>query len=52
MKITCIGAGPAGLYLALLMKKHDPAHEVTVLERNRAGDTFGWGVVLDRKSVV
>jgi anthraniloyl-CoA monooxygenase len=45
MKLTIVGAGPAGLYLALLMKKADPAHEVTVLERNRADDTFGWGVV-------
>src|SRR5688572_16287822 len=45
MKLTIVGAGPAGLYLALLMKKADPAHAVTVLERNRAHDTFGWGVV-------
>src|SRR5688500_1059979 len=44
MKLTIVGAGPAGLYLALLMKKADPAHAVTVLERNRADDTFGWGV--------
>ena len=51
MKITCIGAGPAGLYLALLMKKHDPAHDVTVLERNRAGDTFGWGVVFSDQTL-
>ena len=51
MKITCVGAGPAGLYLALLMKKHDPAHEVTVLERNRAGDTFGWGVVFSDQTL-
>ncbi len=40
-----VGGGPAGLYLAILMKKADPAHEVTVLERNRADDTFGFGVV-------
>ncbi|WP_322998569.1 bifunctional salicylyl-CoA 5-hydroxylase/oxidoreductase [Castellaniella sp.] len=45
MKIVCIGGGPAGLYLALLMKKLDPAHDITVVERNRAYDTFGWGVV-------
>ena len=45
MKLTIVGAGPAGLYLALLIRKADPAHEVTVIERNRADDTFGWGVV-------
>jgi anthraniloyl-CoA monooxygenase len=45
MRIVCIGGGPAGLYFALLMKKRDPAHEITVVERNRPYDTFGWGVV-------
>ena len=45
MKIVSIGGGPAGLYFALLMKKADPAHEVTVVERNRPDDTFGFGVV-------
>ncbi|WP_067537292.1 bifunctional salicylyl-CoA 5-hydroxylase/oxidoreductase [Nocardia crassostreae] len=45
MKIVCIGGGPAGLYFALLMKQLDPAHDITVIERNRAYDTFGWGVV-------
>ncbi len=45
MRIACIGGGPAGLYLAILMKKADPAHDITVYERNRPNDTFGWGVV-------
>ncbi|MDE3239561.1 MAG: bifunctional salicylyl-CoA 5-hydroxylase/oxidoreductase [Paracoccaceae bacterium] len=46
MKVLCLGGGPAGLYFAISMKLRDPAHEVTVIERNRANDTFGWGVVL------
>ncbi|MEJ1160873.1 bifunctional salicylyl-CoA 5-hydroxylase/oxidoreductase [Prosthecomicrobium sp. N25] len=45
MRIVCIGGGPAGLYFGLLIKKLDPAHSVTVVERNRPYDTFGWGVV-------
>ena len=45
VKIHCIGGGPASLYLAILAKKSDPRHEVTVWERNSPGDTFGWGVV-------
>jgi anthraniloyl-CoA monooxygenase len=45
VKIVSIGGGPSGLYFAILMKKADPAHEVTVLERNRPDDTFGFGVV-------
>jgi anthraniloyl-CoA monooxygenase len=46
MKIACLGGGPAGLYFAISMKLRDPSHEVTVFERNKADDTFGWGVVL------
>ena len=45
MRILCIGGGPAGLYLALLLKKADPRHVIRVVERNRPYDTFGWGVV-------
>ncbi len=46
MKVLCLGGGPAGLYFAISMKLRDPSHQVTVLERNKANDTFGWGVVL------
>lgn len=45
MKIVCIGGGPAGLYFGLLMKLRNPDNDVTVIERNRPYDTFGWGVV-------
>ncbi|BCY13010.1 FAD-dependent monooxygenase [Actinoplanes sp. L3-i22] len=45
MRITCVGGGPAGLYFAVLAKLADPARDVTVLERNPAGVTYGWGVV-------
>src|SRR4051794_29548120 len=45
MKIAVIGGGPAGLYFAILSKKADPKAEIPVYERNRADDTFGFGVV-------
>ena len=51
MRIVCIGGGPAGLYFALLMKRRHPQHDVTVVERNRAYDTFGWGVVFSDQVV-
>jgi len=45
VRITCIGGGPAGLYLSILVKRRFPAWNVRVMERNRPRDTFGWGVV-------
>jgi anthraniloyl-CoA monooxygenase len=45
VRIACVGAGPAGLFLAILMKARDPSHEITVLERQRPAGTHGWGVV-------
>ena len=51
MNILCIGGGPAGLYFALLMKQQNPAHQITVVERNRPYDTFGWGVVFSDQTL-
>lgn len=45
MKIAVIGAGPAGLYFALLHKKHDPSLDISVIEQNPRDATYGWGVV-------
>lgn len=44
MKIVCVGGGPAGLSFAAFLKGRDPTHEITVLERNPAGSTYGWGI--------
>jgi anthraniloyl-CoA monooxygenase len=51
MNIVCIGGGPSGLYFALLMKKQNPAHDITVVERNKPYDTFGWGVVFSDQTL-
>jgi anthraniloyl-CoA monooxygenase len=51
MNINIIGGGPAGMYFAILMKKADPAHKITVYERNGPDDTFGWGVVFSGKTL-
>ena len=51
MRVLCIGGGPAGLYLALLLKKADARNVVRVVERNRPCDTFGWGVVFSDQTL-
>lgn len=49
--IAVVGAGPGGLYLAISLKLRDPALKVTVYERNRPDDTFGWGVVFSDQTL-
>ncbi|MEV8553229.1 FAD-dependent monooxygenase [Streptomyces glaucescens] len=44
VKVACVGGGPAGLYLSILLKLQDPSHEITVHERGPEGSTYGWGV--------
>ena len=51
MKIAIIGGGPGGLYFAALMKQLDPAHDITVWERNAPDDTFGFGVVFSDETL-
>ena len=51
MNVAVVGAGPAGLYLAILLMRDDPSHRVAVYERNRVEDTFGFGVVFSDETL-
>ena len=51
MKVNIVGGGPAGLYFAILMKKAWPQTRITVFERNRPDDTFGFGVVFSDQTL-
>src|SRR5882724_5829443 len=51
MKVHVIGGGPAGLYFAILAKKAWPQTRITVFERNRPDDTFGFGVVFSDETL-
>ncbi|MEP9385831.1 bifunctional salicylyl-CoA 5-hydroxylase/oxidoreductase [Mesorhizobium sp. KR9-304] len=51
MKVAVLGGGPAGLYFAISMKLRNSAHDITVVERNKPDDTFGWGVVLSAETL-
>jgi anthraniloyl-CoA monooxygenase len=51
LKVAVVGGGPAGLYFSLLFKKARPDGDVTVIERNPAGATYGWGVVFSDRTL-
>src|SRR5688572_5503692 len=51
MRVAVAGGGPGGLFLAALIRKLDPSIGVTVFERNRADDTFGFGVVFSDRTL-
>ena len=51
MKVKIIGAGPAGLYFGILLKKAQPSSEITILEKNPADVTWGWGVVFSDETL-
>ena len=51
MRIAILGAGPAGLYLAYLIKRRRPDTDVAVIEQNAADATFGFGVVFSDRAL-
>jgi anthraniloyl-CoA monooxygenase len=51
MRINILGGGPAGLYFAILLKKRDPSHRITLVERDGPDDTFGWGIVFSDRTL-
>ena len=51
MNVTCVGGGPGGLLLAILLRASDPAGPVRVFERNGPDDTFGFGVVFSDETL-
>ena len=51
MRVAVVGGGPGGLFFATLLRRADPSGEVTVFERNRADDTFGFGVVFSDRTL-
>ena len=51
MKITVIGGGPGGMYFSILLKKAIPDCKIDIYERNKADDSFGFGVVFSDETL-
>ncbi|KAA3624714.1 MAG: monooxygenase [Proteobacteria bacterium] len=51
MRFNIVGAGPAGLYFAYLIKQQDVRHDVVVFEQNPSSVTWGFGVVFSDRAL-
>ena len=51
LKILCLGGGPSSLYFSILMKKANPAHDITIIERGDRDSTWGFGVVFSDETL-